>query len=117
VNGGTEGLDEEMVVALETHDFEPVKVLQWRNNRLDFSSIAALQHSLDAVPEHRSLTRVPIAKDQHALEFVSRNEAGQLARGLDGARLLWECCQIPACPGTAPATPREVVPRIQGELG
>ncbi len=116
VTGGTEGFDEEMVVALETHDFEPVKVLQWRNNRLDFSSIAALQHSLDAVPEHRSLTRVPIAKDQHALEFVSRNEAGQLARGLDGARLLWECCQIPDYQGISPANHGEIVTRIYSDL-
>ncbi|QDZ11709.1 helicase-related protein [Devosia ginsengisoli] len=116
VTGGTEGFDEEMVVALETHDFEPVKVLQWRNNRLDFSSINALRDSLEMVPEHRSLTRVPVATDQHALEFVSRNEAGQLARGLDGARLLWECCQIPDYQGISPANHGEIVTRIYSDL-
>jgi ATP-dependent RNA helicase SUPV3L1/SUV3 len=116
VTGGTEGFDEEMVVALETHDFDPVKVLQWRNNQLDFSSIAALQNSLDVAPEHRSLTRVPVAKDQHALEFVSRNEAGQLARGLDGARLLWECCQIPDYQGISPANHGEIVTRVYSDL-
>jgi ATP-dependent RNA helicase SUPV3L1/SUV3 len=42
VTAGTEGFDEEMIVALETHDFDPIKVLQWRNNELDFSSIPAL---------------------------------------------------------------------------
>lgn len=116
VTGGTEGFDEEMVVALETHDFDPVKVLQWRNNQLDFSSIAALQNSLEQSPDHRSLTRVPVAKDQHALEFVSRNEAGQLARGLDGARLLWECCQIPDYQGISPASHGEIVTRIYSDL-
>jgi ATP-dependent RNA helicase SUPV3L1/SUV3 len=116
VTGGTEGFDEEMVVALETHDFEPVKVLQWRNNRLDFSSINALRDSLEMAPEHRSLTRVPVATDQHALEFVSRNEAGQLARGLDGARLLWECCQIPDYQGISPANHGEIVTRIYSDL-
>ena len=116
VTGGTEGFDEEMVVALETHDFAPVKVLQWRNNQLDFSSIAALRNSLEDTPEHRSLTRVPTAKDQLALEFVSRNEAGQLARGLDGARLLWECCQIPDYQGISPANHGEIVTRIYTDL-
>ncbi|MHA6729485.1 helicase-related protein [Devosia sp. A369] len=116
VTGGTEGFDEEMVVALETHDFAPVKVLQWRNNQLDFSSIDALRYSLEATPDHRSLTRVPIAKDQHALEFVARNEAGKLARGLDGARLLWECCQIPDYQGISPANHGEIVTRIYSDL-
>lgn len=116
VTGGTEGFDEELVAQLETHDFDAIKVLQWRNNQLDFSSIAALQNSLDVVPEHRSLTRVPLAKDQQALEFVSRNEAGALARGLDGARLLWECCQIPDYQGISPANHGEIVTRIYSDL-
>ena len=116
VTAGTEGFDEEMVVALETHDFEPIKVLQWRNNRLDYSSIPALLNSLEATSDTRTLTRVPIAKDQRALEFVSRNEAGKLARGLDGARLLWECCQIPDYQGISPANHGEIVTRIYSDL-
>ena len=116
VTAGTEGFDEEMIVALETHDFDPIKVLQWRNNKLDFSSINALRDSLEITPEHRSLTRVPTAKDQLALEFVARNEAGQLARGLDGARLLWECCQIPDYQGISPANHGEIVTRIYSDL-
>ena len=116
VTGGTEGFEEELVVALETHDFEPVKVLQWRNNQLDFASIEALRSSLEKPPEDRNLTRVPIATDQLALEFVSRNEAGKLARGLDGARLLWECCQIPDYQGISPANHGEIVTRIYSDL-
>src|SRR6201985_1882015 len=38
--------DEETVHALESHSFEPIKVLQWRNTNLEFSSIGALQASL-----------------------------------------------------------------------
>lgn len=116
VTGGTDAFDEELVVQLETHDFEPIKVLQWRNSELDFSSISALRDSLDQTPEHRSLTRVPTATDQLALEFVARNEAGQLARGLDGARLLWECCQIPDYQGISPAAHGEIVTRIYSDL-
>ena len=40
----------ELAQALEAHTFEPVKVVQWRNTDLDFSSIGALQASLAAAP-------------------------------------------------------------------
>ena len=36
----------ELVQALESHAFEPVKVLQWRNSDLDFASLGALSASL-----------------------------------------------------------------------
>ena len=38
--------EHELVRALESHDFEPVRMLQWRNTDLDFASIGALQASL-----------------------------------------------------------------------
>src|ERR1700739_3982191 len=40
----------DLVQALEAHSFEPIRMLQWRNSDLDFSSIGALQASLSAVP-------------------------------------------------------------------
>src|SRR5690606_347846 len=116
VTGGTEAFDPELVVQLESHDFEPVKVLQWRNSTLDFGSIARLRDSLEAVPQDRVLTRVPIATDQQALEFLSRNEAGKLAHGHDAVKLLWECCQIPDYQGISPAAHGEIVTRIYADL-
>ncbi|NGP16317.1 helicase-related protein [Devosia aurantiaca] len=116
VTGGTEGFDEELVVQLETHDFEPVKVVQWRNSVLDFSSIERLRGSLEAAPDDRTLTRVPVAKDQHALEFVARNEGAALARGHEAVKLLWECCQIPDYQGISPAAHGEIVTRIFTDL-
>ena len=38
--------EDDLVHALESHSFEPIKVLQWRNTDLEFSSIGALQASL-----------------------------------------------------------------------
>lgn len=116
VTGGVPGFDEELVVQLETHDFEPVRVLQWRNSALDFGSIEALRRSLEVPPEDRSLTRVPLATDQMALEFLARNEAGGLARGHDAVKLLWECCQIPDYQGISPAAHGEIVTRIYADL-
>lgn len=116
VTGGTEGFDEELVVQLETHDFEPVKVLQWRNSVLDFSSIERLRRSLEVAPTDKVLTRVPVATDQLALEFLSRNEAANYARGHEAVKLLWECCQTPDYQGISPSAHGEIITRIFTDL-
>src|SRR5256886_2032031 len=66
--------DQELVQALESHRFEPVKVLQWRNTALDFSSLGALQASLGANPTGPGLTRAPIAEDILVLEHATRDD-------------------------------------------
>src|ERR671937_101356 len=43
--GRCDPFEPDLVQALESHRFEPVKVLQWRNSDLDFSSLVALQAS------------------------------------------------------------------------
>lgn len=116
VTGGTEGFDEELVIALETHDFEAIKVVQWRNSALDFSSLERLHASLEKAPSDRTLTRVPVATDQLALEFLARNEAASLVKGQNSVKLLWECCQIPDYQGISPAAHGEIVTRIYSDL-
>ena len=116
VTGNAAEFEEELVVRLETHDFEPVKVLQWRNAELDFSSLATLSGSLDRVPERRQLTRVPIATDQQALEFLSRNEAAGLATSHKRVELLWQCCSIPDYRNISPAQHGEIITRIYTDL-
>ena len=88
--------DDELVERLETHQFDPVRVLQWRSKALDFSSLAGLKSSLDAVPRVQGLTRALPAIDQRALEFLSRNPA-VASRADRNARieLLWEACALP----------------------
>src|SRR6476469_7537062 len=46
VTGRCEPFETDLVQALESHTFEPVRMLQWRNSSLDFSSLGALQASL-----------------------------------------------------------------------
>ena len=101
---------------LESHDFEPVRVLQWRNPDLDFASLDALRLTLDMTPGHRALTRVPTATDQQALEFLARNEAGRLATTAQSVGLLWECCQIPDYRDISPAQHGEIITRIYSDL-
>ena len=116
VTGHAPDFDEELIKRLETHDFEPVRVVQWRNAELDFASIEDLRASLDQTPKLKGLTRVPIATDQHALEFVARNEAGAAARGEAAVRLLWECCGIPDYRDISPAQHGEIITRIYLDL-
>src|SRR5881394_2012798 len=64
----------ELAQALESHSFEPIKLLQWRNTELDFFSVGALQASLADVPKESGLTRAPIAEDIQVLEHLSRDD-------------------------------------------
>ncbi len=116
VTGRADAFDEDLVQRLESHDFEPVRVLQWRNHVLDFTSLDALRDSLDRTPGHAALTRVPVATDQSTLEFVARSEAARLATGEAALRLLWECCQIPDYRDISPAQHGDLVTRIYSDL-
>jgi len=116
VTAQAEPFDEELIAELESHDFEPVRQLQWRNTELDFASIADLRHTLELPPQHKALTRVPTATDQQALEFLARNEAARLATNSEAVRLLWECCQTPDYRDISPAQHGEIITRIYMDL-
>lgn len=116
VTGRANSFEEDLIIQLETHDFAPVKMLQWRNGQLDFSTLEALRKSLEKTPDQPSLTRAPIATDQAALEFLSRNEAGALANDYDAVRLLWECCQIPDYRDISPALHGDIITKTYTDL-
>ncbi len=71
--GRCDPFEPELVRALESHVFEPVRMLQWRNSKLDFASIGALQASLAMTPREPGLTRAPIAEDIQVLEHAARD--------------------------------------------
>ena len=96
VTGDAEPFDQETVEAVENHRFDPVRVIQWRNVELDFSSIAALDKSLDGLPPTRGLTRARAADDQLTLRILGAEENVQaFAQGPAGVKRLWQACQIP----------------------
>jgi ATP-dependent RNA helicase SUPV3L1/SUV3 len=107
----------ELVQALESHNFEPVKILQWRNTDLDFSSLGALQASLALTPKESGLTRAPIGEDILVLEHAARDEEVRgWAKGRDAIERLWEVCQIPDYRKIAPATHAELAVTLYGFL-
>ena len=89
-------LDGEIVEAVETHRFDPLTKLNWRNTRLHFESIDALLQSLDERPSLPGLVQARQADDHRALQALARNrDVTQLAGNRAAVRLLWDVCQIP----------------------
>jgi len=90
------GLDPQIVEAVETHHFAPLKKLQWRNSALRFTSVAALISALDRLPDDPGLVRTRESDDRLALSALSQDaETMSRAKTPDRVRLLWEVCQIP----------------------
>ena len=89
-------LDGEIVEAVETHRFDPLTRLNWRNTKLHFELIEALLQSLDQRPSLPGLVQARQADDHRALQALARNrDVTQLAGNRGTVRLLWEVCQIP----------------------
>jgi ATP-dependent RNA helicase SUPV3L1/SUV3 len=100
----------ELVNALQNHTFDSVKVLQWRNAKLDFSSLGSLQVSLALPPGHDALTKAPIAEDMRVLDHAARDgDVRDMAHGAAAVERLWEACQIPDYRKIAPAAHAELV--------
>jgi ATP-dependent RNA helicase SUPV3L1/SUV3 len=107
----------ELVNALQNHTFDSVKVLQWRNSRLDFASLGALQVSLALPPGHEVLTRAPVAEDLRVLDHAARDaEVRDMAHGPAAVERLWDACQIPDYRKIAPAAHAELVTTLFGFL-
>ena len=115
--GRCQPFEDDLVHALESHSFEPIKVLQWRNTDLDFSSIGALQASLARTPEEQGLTRAPIAEDILVFEHAARDEEIRaMASNKAAIERLWEVCQVPDYRKIAPATHAELIVTLYGFL-
>lgn len=100
----------ELVNALQNHAFESVRLLQWRNSTLDFSSLGALQATLAMMPPHEALARAPIAEDIRVLDHAVRDsDIRELARDARSVERLWDVCQTPDYRKIAPAAHAELV--------
>lgn len=96
VTGECEALEEDMASRIESHRYDAVKVLQWRNSKLEFQSLAALLESLNAPPPERGLARARPASDAIALHHLANEaEIQAIATGRDNVKKLWEVCQLP----------------------
>src|SRR5690348_5867270 len=115
--GRCAAFEQDLVQALESHAFEPVKVLQWRNSSLDFSSLGALAASLAALPSEQGLTRAPLAEDILVLEHASREDhVRDMATTAVAVERLWDVCQVPDYRKISPAAHAELIVTLYGFL-
>jgi ATP-dependent RNA helicase SUPV3L1/SUV3 len=109
--------EKELVERLEGHNFESVRLMQWRNTDLDFSSVAMLQLSLAVAPTEAGLTRAPTGEDVTALEHAVRDpDVRDMANGSNAIERLWDVCQVPDYRKVSPAAHAELVTSLYGFL-
>jgi ATP-dependent RNA helicase SUPV3L1/SUV3 len=103
MNDGTFGvtaeadpLEEETVVRVESHRYEPVRVLQYRNSTLFFRSLDLLLQSLDEPPPTRGLVKARPAMDFVSLRILAaHDEIRAMTTAPAAVRTLWDACQLP----------------------
>lgn len=110
VTGGVTPLDPELIDRLENHSFDSVRVLQWRNRKLDFRTLDALRESLREMPREQRLVRARMADDVEALETVSRDgDVVAFARAPAAVAKLWDVCQVPDYRKVSPGAHAEMI--------
>jgi len=111
------GFEDELVEDLESHQFDPVRIVQWRNRDLDTSSLDGLLASLDRAPSRQGLSKAPIAEDVQGLLTMARDsEMRDLADRPERVALLWEVCCVPDYRKIAPANHAELLSTLFSHL-
>jgi len=96
VTGEADAMDDDLVRAVEDHQFEPATGAEWRNSKLDFDSISNLLASLTATPNREGLKLAAEALDEAILRRLAKDpEVVARAKGRAAIERLWECCQTP----------------------
>jgi ATP-dependent RNA helicase SUPV3L1/SUV3 len=117
VTGEASPLADEVVEAIESHSFMPVRRLQWRNAGLDFGSVERLVASLESAPTEDILVRAREADDLMALKALAESaEVRGRIRDARDVKLLWDVCRIPDFRGISHAEHAGLLERIFGFL-
>ena len=96
VTGDARPFDDEVIDAIESHRFAPVKKLHWRNEVLEYGSADRLIRSLEYPTSDDWLTRARDADDVVALKTLSEMpEVRDKLTDAKRVRLLWDVCRIP----------------------
>jgi ATP-dependent RNA helicase SUPV3L1/SUV3 len=113
VSGEAEPFEQDVIDRLENHNFDSVRVLQWRNRELDFRSLDVLRKSLGILPKQDGLTRAQNASDVDALESLCRDDSlRNLIVSAKDVERAWEACQIPDYRNISPAEHAHLVGRV-----
>ena len=82
--------------AIEMNKFSPIKLLQWRNSKLNFSSTDFLIKSLEASPENENFVKAKEGTDLTVLKALSdKLSITTNLNSTEDVKLLWAVSQIP----------------------
>ena len=96
ITGDCKEINAEEVELLESHKFEEIQSLFWRNSNLNFNNPNTLIKSLDEKPNEDWLKKIYEREDEKALKFFLRDEnLRDVDFNKEKLSTLWECCQIP----------------------
>ena len=69
---GNHNLDPLSIEAIESHNFELLKKIYWRNSNIDFKSISSVLNSLSLNPPNDILIKKKNAIDERSFRFLSK---------------------------------------------
>lgn len=96
VTGETEPPEDEVVARVESHRYEPVRLLQWRNSKLAFHSLSALLASLEEMPPAKGLVKARPSMDFISLRLLGeQDDIADIAQSPAAVKTLWDACQLP----------------------
>ena len=96
ITGDCKQLNSEEVDLLESHKFEEIRTLFWRNSNLNFNNPYYLIKSLEEKPQREWLRKIHECEDEKALKYFLRDKnLENVDFDSRTLHLLWECCQIP----------------------
>jgi len=96
ITGDCSEINSEEVESLETHKFEEIRTIFWRNPNLNFNNANSLLISLDEKPNEEWLRRIHECEDEKVLKhFLKDLDKYKIKNNSKELVLLWACCQIP----------------------
>ena len=89
-------LDPLIIQQIETHNFDNIQKIYWRNSDLDFNSTDLLLSSLKKYPIHNYFIHKKNALDEiNFRNLINDSEIKKFLKSNKSLKLLWDICQIP----------------------
>ena len=117
ITGDCSEINSEEVENLETHKFDEIRTIFWRNSDLNFNNANSLLKSLDEKPQKEWLRRINECEDEKVFKYFLKDlEKYKIGNNKKELSLLWECCQIPDFVKKTYGHHLEVVSKVFGFL-